>query len=277
MSIRLISGGTSGIGKALASHFLSQGDTVIIIGRDKEKGQQFLANAQNTGSATRAHFLQADLQLVSENKRIIEAIKAQFSVIDTIILCAQYFSSTRHVTSEGFEQTFSLYYLSRFLLSYNLLPLLHQSSQPVIFNICGPDGPGKNNSLNWTDLQFERTPYSGFKAMMQSSRANDLLGAGFALTQQAGQVSYILYNPGLTATSFAGEYDLTMNISLLLAKPFAKSVEKGIMPIIELLTNPPAGTISAFNQHKPVDLTTPAFNQENARKLYQETHTLLSR
>ncbi|MEV0402029.1 SDR family NAD(P)-dependent oxidoreductase [Actinoallomurus sp. NPDC050550] len=62
----VISGGTDGMGYALARTYLSRGDTVVILGRDPGKGEAFRAAVGGAGE--RAVFLQADLSLVAENR-----------------------------------------------------------------------------------------------------------------------------------------------------------------------------------------------------------------
>ena len=92
MKTILITGCTDGIGNGLAIDALKKGHRVIIIGRNPKKGKRFLQQAEQIDAKNRAHFFQVDLSLVNENKRIIHKIKTQFKTIDSLILCAQYFS-----------------------------------------------------------------------------------------------------------------------------------------------------------------------------------------
>ncbi|MBW7461930.1 hypothetical protein K0U00_48550, partial [Paenibacillus sepulcri] len=133
---------------------------------------------------------------------VSEVIEA-YPQIDGLVMCARYFRTYRSVTSEGFEDNFALFYLSRVLFSYGLLDALERADNPVIVNV---SGPGHETPIDWEDLQSARQ-YDGVKAMFMTGRFNDLLGVTFAKRHGEGPVRYVLFHPGTTSTSFAGEFD----------------------------------------------------------------------
>src|SRR5207244_2536348 len=125
-------------------------------------------------------------------------LRTRFATIDGLVLCAQHFRSTRLVTAEGFENTFALYYLSRFVLSHELADRLAAAPAPVVVNVCGPGIDF--GEIRWDDLNRERD-YTGIDALMQGSRLNDLLGVGFVQQRPAGPVRYVLANRASVQTS----------------------------------------------------------------------------
>ncbi|MEV7008414.1 oxidoreductase [Streptosporangium sp. NPDC051022] len=165
----VISGGTDGMGRALASTYLGRGDTVVIIGRDAAKAAML----------PRAHFTPANLSLVSENRRDLREINARHPSVDALALCARYFRSSRFVTAEGVEGVFGLEYHSRFLLSHGL------DRPRVIVNVSGPAPGIPTGRIHWDDLMLERR-YDGVAARMQAGRANNLLAVAFAARHSAG-------------------------------------------------------------------------------------------
>ncbi|MFF8955408.1 SDR family NAD(P)-dependent oxidoreductase [Streptomyces sp. NPDC014894] len=274
MKNMVVSGGTDGMGRALARHYVNSGWSVLIIGRNPDKGAEFLAEAERSGAAGRAVFLRADLSLVSEQYRAVAEIAEIFPVVDALVLGAQHFRRDRTVTEEGFESTFALYYLSRYVLSDELLPRLESADNPVVLNICGPGVPV--GGIHWDDLQLEHG-YTGLKAMMQGSRANDLLGVGMAKAHRSCKVRYVLYNPVFVATSFSGEYRKPVRLLVDLAKRIgATSVAKGIEPIIELLDDPPAKAISAYKKRQEISLGHQSFSETDATRLREITETILA-
>ncbi|MGP3965872.1 SDR family NAD(P)-dependent oxidoreductase [Nonomuraea sp. 3N208] len=255
MKTLVITGGTEGMGKELARTYLRRGDTVVIVGRDKDK------------ALPGAHLIAADLSLVSENRCILDEINAAYPAVDALVLCARYFRSARSVTPEGLEATFALEYLSRHLLSHGL------TDPGVIVNVSGPGVP--IGRIHWDDPMLERG-YDGVAAQMQAGRANDLLGTAFAVERAASRTRYVLINPGPVSTAFRGEYDAATAAHVESLKRYGAPVAEGVKPIIALLDDPPAAPLSAFLQTKPISLDHPSFSPEAAARLGDLTRHLLS-
>jgi NAD(P)-dependent dehydrogenase (short-subunit alcohol dehydrogenase family) len=270
----VISGGTDGIGKALALTYLSRGDSVVVLGRNAHKGTAFLKTARNLGAAARASFIRTDLSLVAENRRAIGEITAAHPVVDALVLCARHFRSTRLETAEGLENTFALEYLSRFLLSHGLSESLEQAGKPVIVNVSGPGVP--KPEIRWHDPGLERG-YDGVTAQLQAGRANDLLGVAFAAEHGTGPIRYVLLNPGGVATSFSGEYDAATAAYVEALKKSGKPVEAGIAPITARIDWPPAEPLSAFMESRRISTGSGDFDPAAATRLATLTRDLLPR
>lgn len=270
MKTILITGGASGLGKGIALHYLRQGDRVIAVGSSGANGETFLSAVVQLGAGERAVYLQADLSLIEENRRVLREIEARFPAIDILVFCAAKHSQAYTETSEGIEFTFALAYLSRFILSYGLKECLERADNPIILNICGS---GMKGEVNWADLQF-RNSFEAQKVMMHGSRLNDLLGVAFAQNDAAQKIKYVLYNPWVVVTpGMISAYNgLLMK---LIYKVIGKSVEQAVVPIAGLLDRPSASTLSAYRERKQLDLSLPTYDQENARKLYSATESLL--
>jgi NAD(P)-dependent dehydrogenase (short-subunit alcohol dehydrogenase family) len=185
MKTILITGGANGIGKGIAMYYLEQGHQVIAVGSSIANGDAFLYQAKQAGAEKRAFYIQADLSLLEENKRIVNDIKNHFPIVDTLILCAAKHNKEYVETSEGYESTFALAYLSRFVICYGLKDCLEKSDGPVILNICGT---GMKGDENWNDLQHKNI-FDAMKVMMHGSRLNDLLGVAFVENDKAGKLN----------------------------------------------------------------------------------------
>jgi NAD(P)-dependent dehydrogenase (short-subunit alcohol dehydrogenase family) len=254
----VISGGTDGMGKALARTYLDRGDAVVVLGRSPR-------------AVAGATFIQADLSLVVENRRVVEEITAAFPVVDALVLCARHFRSARRQTPEGFESTFALEYLSRFLLGHGLAPALARARKPVVVNVSGPGAP--KPEIHWDDPGLTRG-YDGVTAQLQAGRANDLLGVAFAAEHSA--IPYVLLNPGAVSTSFSGEYDAATAAHVARLKRFGKPVEAGVAPILALVDEPPAEPLSAFVESRRISLADNGFEVDAAARLTGLTRQLLA-
>jgi PPOX class probable F420-dependent enzyme len=269
----VITGGTDGMGRAVALDRLRRGDEVAIVGRNADKGATFLDLAARAGAAGRAHFVHADLAVVAGTRAAIAEIRSLFPAVDALVLCARHYRSTRAVTAEGVESNFALYYLSRYVMSYGMTDLLAAAEAPVVVNVAGPGA--RTPQVRWHDLEFEHG-YHGTAAMMHGGPLNDLLGVGYADEARSHGVRYALLNPGTVATSFSGEYDAATTAQIDAIRATATPVEEGIEPILALLDRPPAEPISAWVRHEPIPLTGPNFDVAGARRLRAETERLLA-
>ncbi|MFC5231952.1 TIGR03618 family F420-dependent PPOX class oxidoreductase [Pseudonocardia zijingensis] len=269
----VVTGGTDGMGRAVALACLRRGDEVAIVGRNADKGTDFLDLAAQEGAAGRAHFVHADLGLVAGTRAAVAEIRSLFPTVDALVFCARHYRSTRAVTAEGVESNLALFYLSRHVMSYEMTDLLDAAEAPIIVNVAGPGATSER--IRWHDLEFEHG-YHGTAAMMHGGVLNDLLGVGYAHDGPSRKVRYALLNPGTVSTSFSGEYDSGTAAQIEAIRAAARPVEEGIQPILALLDRPPAEPISAWVRHERIPLTGPTFDVAAARRLRVETERVLA-
>lgn len=272
MKTVVITGGTDGIGRALAALWLARGERVVVVGRSADKGAAFLAAARELRAEDRARFVRADLSLVVDNRRLVDLIGDEVEAVDALVLCARYHRSARVETVEGFESTFALFYLSRYLLSHGLLPLLERATSPVIANVAGPGG---TRPIAWEDLQLARD-YHGVGALGHGGRLNDLLAVSFAERHPDARTRYGLFHPGIVSTSFSGEYDSTEATRIVRLKREGKPVEQAIQPIVAFVDRPPAAPVSATVEGAPYALDRSSFDPAEAHRLDVLTGRLLA-
>lgn len=266
----VITGGTDGIGAALARTLFSRGDRAVLVGTNPEKGGQLVAEAASSpGSAV---FVKADLSLVSNTRRTVDEIAEAYPAIDGVVLCARFMRSYRSVTAEGFEDNFALFYLSRLLFSYGLLGPLEKADRPAIVNVAGP---GHDTPVAWNDLQSARR-YDLVHAMFMTGRLNDLLGVTFAERHGEGPVRYVLFHPGTTATGYAGKFDPRTAAYLRQQRLMAKPATDVVPPLVRLLDDPPAPPLTAFHLFTELDVHTALFSAKDAQRLSRLTDQLLA-
>lgn len=278
MNTVLVTGGTDGIGKGLVLSYLSQNCHVFAVGTSEEKGKCLLEEAQKIGNG-KLTFIKADLSLVEENYRVVKILSAQTAALDALVLCAASLKPQPSYieTREGIEFTFALYYLSRYILCYQLKNLLENSEAPIILNVAAPEMKGP---VYWDDLQMKNN-YDGQKAQFHGSRLNDLLGVWFSETDTSKKIKYLLFNPMAARTSGAakmagdsGFMKFTMNL-------YYKLMGKDVSELVSIINNIIAQTtqygLTAYKLDKKVDLTMETFRKENAEKLNAYTTELVNK
>jgi NAD(P)-dependent dehydrogenase (short-subunit alcohol dehydrogenase family) len=275
MRTYVISGGTDGMGKGLGLRFADRGDRVLAVGSSPAKGRALLAEAERLGAADRVTFLQADLSTLAGMRSAVAAIQSAVDRIDGLVFATQRFRPERVETADGFEYTFALSYLSRFVFGHELIGLLDEAAAPVVFNLAGPGGmPGK---IYWDDLHL-REGYTGMRAAMQASRCNDLLGVDFPRRHPDSRVRYVLYNPLFVKTGMADPLPQPQRVvTKTLAWLLAQRVERAVVPMAGIMDDPPAAPVSAFKKGRPLPLTGKDFDPDAAARLYDVTTGLLVR
>ncbi|MBH5319382.1 SDR family NAD(P)-dependent oxidoreductase [Paenibacillus sp. GSMTC-2017] len=274
----VIAGGTDGIGKQLALQFIRNGEYVIVIGRSSEKGEALRLEAKKLDGERKFLFLQADLSIISETIRIIHEVSRRVNHIDQLILCAQSqkLSKVYRETKEGIEHHFSLYYLSRFILSFQFRELLTNATAPLIINVCAP---GVKGDIEWDDLQLQnQRSFNSIKAIMHGSRLNNLLGAAFAQSTANTNIKYVLFNPGAVQTKGATEaFDHKMiNIFVkLMYKIIGLPVQKAVEPILHFVQSPPEDSLTAYKQNKKLDIAQVIPNKDQPERLVRLTLALI--
>lgn len=87
---------------------------------------------------------------------------------------------------------------------------------------------------------------------------------------------YVLFHPGSTATSFAGELDESMRVHVEALKRSAKPASTAAVPIIRLIDQPPKEPLSAFMLEREIDVKNASFDPEAARRLDRLTRQIIS-
>ena len=143
-----------------------------------------------------------------------------------------------------------MYYLSRFILSFNFQEQLKRSLAPLIINVCA----WRKEDIEWNDLQLQtQWPFNSIKAIMHGSGLNNLLGVAFAQSSADTNIKYLLYNPGAVRTKGATEaFDnkLLKLLVKLIYKIIGLPVQKAVEPILHFMKKPPEDSLTAYKQNK---------------------------
>ncbi len=195
--VSLVTGGTDGIGRAVALLLARGGDRVLFVGRNAARGAQVLAELQQAGPGVDHVFIPADLSLLAETTRMADEVAQLTDRLDAMVCCAGILSTLPEWTAEGLERNFVLNYLSRYLLIRQLLPYLIQAPSGRLVLVANA-GIYKD-SLNFDDLQY-RKGKRGMRVSARTQFANDLLATELASRLRNTQVEVTCVYPGITNT-----------------------------------------------------------------------------
>ena len=113
-----ITGGTSGLGRATALQLAKKGASVVIIARSNTKANQVIKEIEKEGGKGRS--IISDLSSMKDTKEAAVSIIYAVKRLDVLINNAGAHFPNYIETSEGFESTLALNYLSPFLLTHHL-------------------------------------------------------------------------------------------------------------------------------------------------------------
>ena len=133
--IILVTGSTSGIGKATARALVQQGAELLLHAHTRKNGRKALDEISNESAGQRPELLIADFAEQEEVQRMASDISSRYSRLDVLINNAGTYNKTRKVTRDGVELTFAVNYLAPFLLTRLLLPLLKKSAPSRIVTV----------------------------------------------------------------------------------------------------------------------------------------------
>ncbi|MEV0651257.1 SDR family NAD(P)-dependent oxidoreductase [Phytomonospora sp. NPDC050363] len=263
----VISGGTDGMGRALALGRIARGDTVVVIGSSPGKG----AALRREAGTDRLVYLRADLTGIAENRRVVAEITGRFPAVDALVLFANRPTKVRKETADGLESVFALYYLSRHLLSHGLRPLLESAREPVIVSVAGVGNTA--GAVQWEDMQLKGR-FGTVLSQLHGGRATDLLGVAFA-ERTAGSVPFLMYHPGFTRSGDTSFLNPVLRIVMRGMQVFANPVAKSVAPIHGWIESPPREALTAIDRGNPVDLSVKTLDPADARRLDEYTEELL--
>ena len=108
----LITGGSSGIGKATALGLANMDATVIVLGRDSGRGEAAITEIKQKSGNEAVDLMLADLSSQASIRRLAEDFKGTYGRLHVLINNAGVFLSRRTVTVDGIEATFAINYLA---------------------------------------------------------------------------------------------------------------------------------------------------------------------
>jgi NAD(P)-dependent dehydrogenase (short-subunit alcohol dehydrogenase family) len=129
----LVTGATAGIGQETAKLFARRGATVVITGRDTERGSQTVAAIEAEGG--RAEFIAADLNDIEAVRRLAEQVGEVDVLVNNAAATRAKFAPTLEQDVDSFDTIFDVNVRGPFFLTAALLPKMIARGSGAIVNI----------------------------------------------------------------------------------------------------------------------------------------------
>ena len=262
--ICLITGANAGIGKVTALALARKGATVVMVCRDRARGEAALAEIKQLSGNPNVELLLADLSSQAQIRTLAAEFNTRHQRLDVLLNNAGLYMATRALTADGIETTFAVNHLAYFLLTHLLLDVLKQSAPARIINVSS--GAHKRGKIDFNNLQGEKR-YSGVYAYSNSKLANILFTRELARQLAGTNVTANCLHPGVVATHI---FHSTPKVIDWLVQLFAMSPENGAQTSIYLASSPEVAGVSGkyFFQQQEKAPRPAALDDEVAGRLW---------
>jgi retinol dehydrogenase-12 len=267
----VVTGATSGIGQATAAALAKRGAQVVLVGRDRGRGEKAAAEvAAAGGPAPRLEI--ADLASMGQVRALADRLGA-LERIDVLVNSAGLMAGQRRVTADGYDEVFAVNHLAPFLLTNLLLSQLTAAGPARVITVSSDAHAAARLDLD--DLQLEHG-WEGWRAYAGSKLANILFTRELARRLAGSAVTANCAHPGLVRTRFGREVRGPLRAGVTLARPFMLSPQRGAATIVYLATSPrvAGATGGYYVKSRPREPSPAARDDAAARRLWQLSEEL---
>ena len=232
----VVTGATSGIGRATAVGLARLDSRLILVGRDAGRAEETVAEIRAATGRADVEMLRGDFARQAEVRRVAGEILARTDAIHVLVNNAGVTMLKRTTTPDGFETTFAVNHLAYFLLTGLLLPrLLAAAPGARVVNVASD--AHRWGALDFDDLQNERA-YKGLKVYGQSKTANLLFTRELARRLEGSGVAANAVHPGAVATRLGRGSGPAFDLLQRAIALFMKSPERGAETSLHVATAP---------------------------------------
>jgi NAD(P)-dependent dehydrogenase (short-subunit alcohol dehydrogenase family) len=266
----VITGATSGLGRAAAWALGQMGANLVLIGRNQRLGAKVADQVRSEFPRVRVEFIRTDLSLQKEVRALAARIADNYPYLDVLINNAGARFDTYQESSDGIEITFATNHLSHFLLTCLLLDRLRNAPAARVITVSSSSHWGVSADGDWCikPANFDRRLAYGKSKLANLMFAYELADklAGTAVTSNA-------LDPGGVASNFARNNGILSWMRHLVAHGIRRelvSPGKGAETIVYLATSSEVTGRSGkyFLKNREVDSSLASRDREAGRRLW---------
>ncbi len=271
--ICVVTGATSGMGKATAATLAQMGATVILVARSQSKGEAVRNEICMQSGNMNVEVMFADLSSQQSIREFAHSFQQKYQRLHVLVNNAGGIFFQRETTADGLEMTFAVNHLNYFLLTNLLLDVLKASVPARIINISS--SVERIGNINFDDLQGEKR-YVSIVAYAQAKLATMLFTYEQARRLEGTGVTVNAITPGPVATNFGKNGDHFMNILLPFFFRFATSAEEGAKTAIHLTSSPTVEGVTGkvYYNSKEIQSSRKSYNVALQKKLWRVSEEL---
>ena len=226
----LVTGATSGIGRAAAARLAALGASVHVLGHNTDRAAAALAWLREQVPDGDFHLEQCDVSSLADVQNFCRDFTDRVPRLDALVHDAGVFSERRRETDEGHEYTLAAHVLGPHLMTRLVTPLLVAGRRPQV--VFMTSGGAYARPLADDDLEFTRGTYSGASAYARTKRMEIVLAGIWADRFRGDGVGVHLVHPGWVDTPGVRTFLTTFR---LLTAPAIRTPAQGADTLVWLL------------------------------------------
>ena len=274
--ICIVTGASAGIGKATALGLAKLGAHVVLVVRDRGRGQAAIDQLVASGiQAEQLELMICDFSSQKSIRQFAAEFKHKHDRLHVLVNNAGVVMMERKETVDGLETTFATNHLGYFLLTTLLLDELKASAPARVVNVSSAAHSGK--PLDFDDLQSTRG-YAGFGVYGASKLANLYFTFELAERLKGTGVTVNALHPGVVASSFGANNRGLLKFALTLVRPFFISEEKGARTSLYLAASPEVEGVTGkyFAKCQEAKRKRVSYDQAAAKRLWEVSESLVA-
>jgi len=270
----LITGANSGVGRSLALLSASKGSSVVMVCRNRERGEKAKEDIIRLSGNNSVHLIIADLSSLDSVKNAAKEFKSGFNNLNVLVNNAGINLPSLEITSDGYEKVFATNHLAYFYLTSLLLGVLKSSAPSRIINVSS----NAQSAININDLMSEKKYYQ-YKAYGRSKMANVLFTYELAERLKGTGVTVNAVHPGVVKTNIYETVHGFPRFLIGLMMPFFMSPGKSAEYIMPLMYSDEFNNVTGKYFYKTVETQTKkgSYDVDLRKKLWEVSENLVKK
>ena len=266
----MVTGANAGMGKEISLALAGMGASLVMVSRDRERGDAARAEVESKTGNRQVELLVADLSSQQSLRQLVTEFEAKHNRLHVLVNNAGITLARRTATEDGIEAVFATNHLAAFLLTNLLLPVLKASAPSRVVTVSS--SAHSMGKINFDDLQSVRG-YSEIRAYNASKLANVLFTYELARRLAGSGVTANVVEPGFVKTNLRVPFPFSL-FSFMRGSPV-----NGARPTVFLASSAEVEGVSGtfFNQKGVATKSSKlSYDDDAARRLWELSAQLTS-
>jgi NAD(P)-dependent dehydrogenase (short-subunit alcohol dehydrogenase family) len=271
--IVVVTGASSGIGKASAAGIAALGAHTVLVSRTDDRGRRAMDDIARATPGVSLDLLVADLSTIDGVRHLAASFTAKYGRLDVLFNNAGILTSRRRVTADGFEEQFFVNYLSYYLLTGMLLGRLRTAAPSRIINMTSSSH--SRGIIDFDDLQMERR-YRGWQQYANTKLMSMVYTYALARRLEGTPVAANCLHPGVIHTGLLRSFSSPLNLAFHALQRFFKQPDDGARTPVYLSSSPEVEGVSGkyFRECRPMGTTLQSNDRGVQDRLWRESERL---